>query len=55
MKRAAQLQAIRRRTISKDGVLVVHSGPADQATEDAIDRWLMSLLEGGATPDKPRK
>lgn len=34
--------------VSDDGVLVVRSGPADPATEDAIERWLSSLLDGRA-------
>lgn len=57
MKRAEQLQRplARRHAISNDGVLVVRSGPADQATEDAIERWLLSLLERPGTPDKAPK
>lgn len=33
--------------VSRDGVVIVRSGPADQETEDAIERWLLSLLAEG--------
>lgn len=50
MKRAAQLQPPVRVRVSDDGVVIVRSGPADDATEAAIERWLLSLLEARTTP-----
>lgn len=55
MKRDAQLQPVRRVKVSADGVVVVKSGPADQATEDAIDAWLLSLLDSQTTPGNRRR
>lgn len=55
VKRAAQLQPPVRTRDDDDGVLVARSGPADQATEEAIERWLLSLLDSKTTPGEGQR